>query len=117
VLENLADQLAISLLVVAEDEHEDAGKDARHQSCPAEEASGRIPLERADHLALRRGCRAGQKGEMGEEARSARHRQREDRGGWQAKTCGESPLCGQRRNQRRHSAQPSPARQSGKGAR
>ena len=49
-LKNLADRLAIALLVVAEEEHEHGGEQAGDERGPADDTAGRIPFERGTAL-------------------------------------------------------------------
>jgi len=108
VTENLADRLAIAVLIVAQDEHEDARQDAGHQRRPGDETARRIPFEGTHHLALRCRDRTRQERKMDQKRGRRGHREREDRCRGRPEACGDDHRGRERRKQRRHSAPAEP---------
>src|SRR5262249_34622354 len=103
VLEDLTNRVAIGFLVVADGEHEDAGEEPGDQRCPADDATRRIPFERPNHLAVRRGRRTGTKAKKGKEGGRGRGRKGQGRGGWGPGAGPNCPGTGEGRKQARHS--------------
>ena len=69
MLEDLADRLAIGLLIVAYEQNEQGGERTRHQRGPPDQAACRIPFGRAHDLALRRRGGTREQREVGQQRR------------------------------------------------